>query len=957
MTLELYYTSQGRYVIGESSEAKALGYTPAQATPTTTYAGGTITHGQTLSPIPQVNQTGGNVLVGTGTISHPLGATPTDVAVTQGVGGQTTYTSTPTYTPATQNYITSIVGGKTIVLPISSGVASKIAEGGGIQNIMNQQYFSELQSYGQATIDLALRNALYGGADVMRTQSEIAKINAEQNAYQFMLTERATRPEFLAFQTITNPLQQVMKGYAGLGVLLTGGNIDYAKQIELEERKAYVGASLQNPFIPVVDIAMTGVTLFTLTGGNLIQSTNFGKLFQVGLGGYGLYRSAELGVQTYAEAQTKGWNYETGGKMGMTIVGGVVSSTLIYSGWKQPTVWSAPEYAKPTVKFEGESKTLTVGSADFEKNLLQGKSISEVNIKGTEESWWGLRQRFINIKSYPESSFTGKLSEGTGIADVWSPNIVSTKDVLFGRFVTSRSVSYPTSWSETSFLAEPVSFSDSSIKVATGKTFEDYLKGINVMEVRGELPEGVMGRTNVNEKWIKLDVQRMEEAVSSDIRQGTDFAYGYKDVASLKNMILKHEVLHNVYPTEAGSIDVGYTEKTPQIAENYQFGKTGTVSFPSSNQNLIKVFGTTESFTFEGSQVLYGGITGSVSTVNILSTVSKPIKTEAESTTYTTAKGGTVTTLNFGGSDNELMVTATKTFTTTKAFEYNPQSETWSDVGKFTDVGLSFMKAPVISSSTGGGYGQQQIFRPHSSTLGFGGGLANVVFPAIESTLANDLALTTAITSTSMWKNFYPAKTRPYEQEGFTYTYPESNVITQNISNLQTPTVKQTSGTSTTQGLNLGTSFSLGSTSAMTQLQTQTTTQTQEQTQTQLQTQVQLQSQSQLLQQLQIQANAFNFNLNIVPTFAFTFGGGGFAERRKHKKGGKKTNMISIPSGQGSAMSDLLNITVTEAGLLRKGKTPKATVLTGKRATHYFFKSAGLSIPTANQLKIKGLKI
>ena len=188
MTLELYYTRQGQYVIGESSEAKALGYTPAQATPTTTYAGGTVTQGQTLSPIPQVNQTGGSVLLGTGTITHPLGATPTDVAVSQGAGGS----STTVYSSGQQQFGERIIFGQfgNMQLALAPSVVAKVGGLAGLNTAMTDYYGQygiaygqTLQQFGQGVVDVALHNALYGGSDVMLTPKEYALYQQQQAVY------------------------------------------------------------------------------------------------------------------------------------------------------------------------------------------------------------------------------------------------------------------------------------------------------------------------------------------------------------------------------------------------------------------------------------------------------------------------------------------------------------------------------------------------------------------------------------------------------------------------------------------------------------------------------------------------------------------------------------------------------------------------------------------------------
>lgn len=540
-------------------------------------------------------------------------------------------------------------------ITFSEGVTSKVGGEAGFRNLWTDYQF-------QSVINQGMYNAQHGGADVMYTPEEMNMINSRNQANDFMLFERATRPEYLLSQTFLDWFGQSTKGYAGMLALASGAKIEDIRATELSMRKADVSATLANPFIVVEKEAGLGLTLFGITGGRLITATNFGKVFQVGVGGYTVYRGAELTGQTLNEINLKGLNFETGGKLAIGVIGMTVGAGLVRSGLKQPTVWSDVKQDVSTVKFEGSSKTITVGSLDYKQNVARGVSIAEVNTHGTRTSWFGMAKQDIYERSFPSTIFSSKLTEGFGMSDTWSPSIVNVQTKLFGR-VTGNAVSYPTSWSETSFISEHVSSLSQGSTLTTGKTFQDYLKNMNVLEVRGELPEGTMGRTNINEKWIKLDTLRMEQAIDTDVRSGgkTDFSYGYKSTGELKTFILKHEVIHNLLPNQAKDIDAGYSMGARSFVENFNFAKAGKISLAGqSSSNQIKVIGTTESFGFEGTKIFYQGISGSISTVDIISSVSKPLKNTAEDNYFTNKQGYKVFISSSSSKDSGLMLTARK---------------------------------------------------------------------------------------------------------------------------------------------------------------------------------------------------------------------------------------------------------------------------------------------------------
>jgi len=913
MTLGIYVTSEGKQVIAESAEAKAWGWQPT-------------------TPPERYNDP--RVLLGTGTISKPLGVVPKDVIVEQGIG-YTTYYSEPA--PKTSGAVIKTEDG--IEIPISAGVLGKIQEAGGLQNIYQKQYMMRLQAETQALIGQAVRLVSEGkDVRIFATPEEKTKWEAEQKAYDLMLTERAERTETLLWGTVKSlGIEQAMKGYAGLGVILTGGDIEQARRIELEQRKAYVGQALQQPLLVVVELGQLGISLFTITGtaSKFLTASSIGKPFYYSLASYTAFQSSSLVGQTLIETKTKGLTFETGGKLLMGAAGVAGAFGMSYMAHKLPTIWSATKWQEPTVKFEGESKSFTVGTADFEKNIMFGKTISSVSQKGVQSAYWGIVKKEIFVKSFPETTFTGSITGRFGTGESFTPSITFTRTTLFGRF-PKEVIDTSTIYTKSYFTFQP---KIETTLFKTGKTLEDYLKGFTVKEFKsGELPselKGHLGIVKPSEKVIMLDTEAINKAGIS------------------KEFVIKHEILHTLYPE--ADIDFGYTQKTFDVTAGYQFEKSGTISFAKTTEEpKFDIRSISESWSLKGLDIRYLGITGSETTSTILNTITRPL-IESQAQVYKTEKGGTI---SFGipKESEKFMLQQTRFASTGTTFTLKEIGEGYQfkPIGTYRDIGVGVMKMPVIAMASGGG--GLSTFTSLEGDLGLGlGGSSQFDIIGLQTVLPRFEGLRQFGLYGGVFGVSQP-RYRNYEETTYLAYPPVSNIVTNTTQGLGLSLVTKqaeglglnidtTLGTKNVLGLaqNLGVGLALGTTTV------QSTSQIVSQSL----------DQSQLTGQLQAQSLIQGLNLNIsvpsmitVPYFTFDLMGGMLPTEAKSRRKGRK---LRVPKTAidfiGTPLADLLSVTQTEATLLSIGKEPIAIHPSGKLAMGEMFKSGGLRVPTVQMIK------
>lgn len=627
----------------------------------------------------------------------------------------------------------------------------------------------------------------------------------------------------------------------------------------------------------------------------------------------------------------------------------VSGGLLIYGGWKMPTVWSSTKWKPTEVKFEGSSKSYTVGTSDFEKNVRMGKTVTDFYQKGTRTTWFGLRKQEFAIRGFSEGDWAGQFTSDFTYGTSWSDSVVRTRETLFGRFL-KEGYEYPSQLSLTKSYVLPKEIAME--KTTTGKSFEEYLKGYTIKEVRNELFDQTtqaqsFGRINTRTKEIKLDIAHMESALESDLRQGTTFAYGYKDMASFKDFVLKHEIIHTLIP-DSEMVDKGYSMDTRTFANNFQFEKHGSISFggePKIQEKIFTVYKETQTATFNLADIKTNLF--SFKGENVIIGSDFRVWTEKPTTTYDTGKG-TVTMFDFNTEGKEFVFTRTQSTTKGEALVFIFNKGVVVDakpIGTFSSWEESIIRSPVISSGSGG-LATTNIPTDTTKVLGFGGS-ATSMFETGQGVLGQFEGLRKFGLAGGVFGSAVGSTLATYP-EYQTYIYPPVSATRYNVVLLRESMTSTTldigkttalsSMTGSSSALSLGGASALGSASSLSLGSGTASAQGQA---------VSMASAQGLLQGLQ-SSLSFNFDMFQVPIFTF---GGGFsdiAERKTRKKRKGKGYVVDVGLG-GSPISDLANITITEAGLLSLGRTPKATLLTGSKARRYFEKSAGLNIPTVEQ--------